>query len=772
MKYLTLDTLADHPKNVRAKTDYPEGSISGLAASIKALGLLQSLVVQMLEDGSYGVLAGRRRMMAMRQLAEAGDLADDFKIPAKVIAKDTDHVTALSLAENTMQEPMAPLDEFEAFAAMIQEGETVDTIATTFGTTARTVKERLRYGLVHSDIRDALRAGNITLDVMKTYACHPCLETQKRVFDGFMADPSQHQTWRVRETLKEQDIRADDPLAIIVLDRYRERGGEMVVGLFEEDTVLKDRALAEAIRGEMLMEAAEKVRVAKGFKWAETRTRIDYAELSAYGRIYTHPLDLDEKDEARLGEIAERLDEIAGLLDEGQHADIDHEALSEEYDTLEEEADTLQNGYVPEQAAHAGIVVALASDGSVRSEMGLVRPEDYEALNALAAEEDAAFEASDETTEDASSETDTALPARTRPAIAAPSTGSTVVGLGGKTGEKPTDPLGADAISAALRADLGVERAHILHAELSDNPDLARDLLDFTVITGVLRVTSCYEMNNIRGMNGSRTHSRPEAIDAGILTDLDNNREALDLSFADSALPRNEQFRSFRELDGDVKAAIMAYAVGAAIDPSLANNNKPGIMEEVAAEAIEDIRALWRPTAANYWSRVSRDHMLALLKAFGLAAEAEEHRNVKKATLAAYMEKLFEQPFATLSEEQRIAVETWTPPGMGTQGDVVFDIEEDDDAVGEDKNAGEPIDPDGSSTYSNLEPGETVIGQNIHGETLIEDTNGVRSALSGGVQVTEPVPVIPGAGIVAPNPSDRKPRFLTVTEEGERKNAA
>ena len=222
-------------------------------------------------------------------------------------------------------------------------------------------------------------------------------------------------------------------------------------------------------------------------------------------------------------------------------------------------------------------------------------------------------------------------------------------------------------------------------------------------------------------------------------------------------------------MDADAKAAIMAYCVGAAVDPGLPNNNpdKESMMEAVASEAIEDIRTLWKPTAANYWSRTTRDHMLALLKAFGLIAEAEEQRNVKKATLAAYMESLFAQPFATLTEEQRLAVETWTPPGMGTQGDVMF---EDDAGVCEDTNAGEMA--EGETAYSNVEDGERVIGQNIDGETLIEDANGVRSVEMGGLLVTEPVPVIPGAGIVAPNHSDRKVRFLTVAEADERKDAA
>ena len=771
MKYLTLDTLVSHPKNVRANTDYPEGSITSLAASINALGLLQSLVVQQLEDGTYGVLAGRRRMMALQQLAAAGDLEPSFKVPCKLIAKDVDHVTALSLAENTMQEPMAPLEEYEAFAAMIGEGETVESIAATFGTTARTVKERLRFGLVHSAIRDAVRAGIITLDTMKAYASHPCLETQKRVFDGMTGGaPHDHQAWRVRNVLAEQDIRADDPLAVMVMDRYRDRGGEMVEGLFDEDTVLKDRALAESIRDEILMDAAEALRVASGFKWCETRARMDYSELSSYGRIYMQAVELDEEGQARLDAIAERLDEIAVAL-ENDDETLDgqgYEVLNEEYEQLEQEADTLQNAYLPEQAAHAGLVVAPASDGGFRVEAGLVRAEDFAALNPP--EPEAASEDTDVDTGDTPEATG---PAPRLPTVSAPSMNATTVGSIGGTKDK-VDPLSPEALSAALRQDLAAERAHILDGELGSKPDLARDVLTFRLAATLLSGSYCGITGmDVRVQKGYRIHTRPEAINADVLSYIEDGHTALDLSFMDASLSDGEKFRAFRALDSEMKARILAACVGSTLDAQLADNkpDRESFMEAVAAEVIADIRTVWRPTVDNYWSRVTRDHMLALLKAFGLVAEAEEHRTVKKATLAKYMESLFAQPFATLTEEQRIVVETWTPPGMGTQGDMAFeDVEGDDPDVCEDTNAKDAA--DGSPTYSNLEPDEKTIGQNTHGETLIEDANGVRSVDVGGVYVTEPVPVIPGAGVVAPSHSERKVRFLTVEEADERKEAA
>ena len=770
MKYLPLDKLADHPKNVRAKTEYSKEGIHALAASIKALGLLQSLVVQQLDDGTYGVLAGRRRMLALIYLKNTTEIPDDFKAPCKIIPKDTDHVTALSLAENTMQEPMAPLDEFEAFAAMIEEGSTVAEIAETFGATVRAVKERLRFGLVHRDIRAAVRAGSITLDVMKAYAAHPCLETQKRVFDGFTREPQDHQAWRVRNVLADQDIRADDPLAVMVMDRYRERGGEMVEGLFEEDTVLKDRALAETIRDEMLMEQAEAIRTAQGFKWAETRPRLDYSELSAYGRIYKQPVEQDEDGEARLAAIAERLDEIAEKIEaEGDALDNEaYEALNDEYEGLEEEAETLQNAYLPDQAARAGVVVAHDGSGGFRIETGLVRPEDY-----------AAWQAENQPADDADTGEaigdemggETLVPAPS-PRISAPSGGATVINSIGGVGAKEVDPLSAAVLSGALTQDLAIERGAIVQAALTEDPDLARDALTYRLACSLL-VSGRYGVSglSVTVQMPWQKHSRPEAQDADTERRIAAAHEALDLTFFDDALTDGEKFRTFRALEPAMKDRILAACIGGMVEPAMAEGrvDRAPFMEAVAAEAVPDIRAVWRPTAANYWSRVTRDHMLALLKAFGLTAEAEEHRTVKKATLAAYMESLFAQPFATLTEEQRIAVETWTPPGMGMQGDMVFEEVEDDlaanDAVGDEA-------PEAPAAYSNLEPDEKTVGQNIHGETLIEDGNGVRSVEVGGVHISEPVPIIPGAGIIAPNPSDRKTRFLTVEEADERREAA
>jgi len=107
---LPLNKLTAWEGNVRKTQN--KASIDELAASIKALGLQQNLVVKK-TGKTFAVVAGGRRLLALQKLAKAGDVAPDFEVPCRITeAKDA---TEISLAENVVRENMHPADEFEAF---------------------------------------------------------------------------------------------------------------------------------------------------------------------------------------------------------------------------------------------------------------------------------------------------------------------------------------------------------------------------------------------------------------------------------------------------------------------------------------------------------------------------------------------------------------------------------------------------------------------------------------------------------------------------------
>ncbi|MBN8910327.1 MAG: ParB N-terminal domain-containing protein, partial [Rhodospirillales bacterium] len=147
--------------NVR-KTDITVG-IDELAQSIKAHGLLQSLVVRKGKRGKFEIVAGQRRYLALKQLADNGDLAKDCTIPC-AIANDELDVGEISLAENVVRAPMHPADQFEAFRTVIDGGATITDVAARFGINEGIVTKRLKLGRLSPVVLAAYRKGDIDLE--------------------------------------------------------------------------------------------------------------------------------------------------------------------------------------------------------------------------------------------------------------------------------------------------------------------------------------------------------------------------------------------------------------------------------------------------------------------------------------------------------------------------------------------------------------------------------------------------------------------------------
>ena len=118
-------------RNVR-KT--PRMSIPELAASIARIGLLQNLIVILSADGEqYEVVAGDRRLTALKLLAKKKRIPADYEVPCLLVADAS--ARTVSLAENVQREAMHPADQFAAFAALVKEGRPVEDIAADFGVT-------------------------------------------------------------------------------------------------------------------------------------------------------------------------------------------------------------------------------------------------------------------------------------------------------------------------------------------------------------------------------------------------------------------------------------------------------------------------------------------------------------------------------------------------------------------------------------------------------------------------------------------------------------
>ncbi|WP_432212093.1 ParB/Srx family N-terminal domain-containing protein [Bosea vestrisii] len=109
------------------------GSTRHSARGDFAVGLRQNLNVMALEGGRYEVVAGGRRLRALKKLAKAGAVAKDVSVPCLVLGEGDDPAE-ISLVENMVRVAMRPCDQFEVFKGLIDgKGMTIETVAERFG---------------------------------------------------------------------------------------------------------------------------------------------------------------------------------------------------------------------------------------------------------------------------------------------------------------------------------------------------------------------------------------------------------------------------------------------------------------------------------------------------------------------------------------------------------------------------------------------------------------------------------------------------------------
>jgi len=637
---VAIGDLVAHPANVRSKSPeaYASENIAHLKASIAVLGLLQPLLVQKV-DGKFGVLAGGRRHAALLELVadkSAKGFTNRTKIDCRLVTDDCDVTTALSLAENITQAPMNAIDEFEAFARMMEvDGQTPETIAKTFGTTVAAVKGRLRYGLIHSDIRAAARAKSITLDTMKAFADHPSQDVQKEVFEALAKEDSYLQAYTVRQALKSRGVQVSDDIGAFVREDYEARGGAIAADLLEEHSVLEDAELVETILLEKLTAAAEKTRAETGFAWADAVIRYDYSAMADYGRVYPGPVEPDEKGQKRVDEITAELEQLQlEMEDEGLEDDA-YNDLYDRVDALEAEARDLQEAYSEDDLARAG-VIASWSNGQVTLHVGLVRPEDK--INA---------------------------PSGTSPATS-----------------RKAD-AGSDEIvyPASLGEDLKTERAMALGAAMAMHPKVTLDLTLFKLVSDVLGTRAVTHAVKVDARKEYRSHAKMDETDGTSLEQVAEAHDALDLTWADEAKSPADQFQLFRALDPGEKAKLVAYATASTTQSCFARSRQSdSLMHDFEIEVMPDIRVHWTPNAALF-NRFKKAWLLKILgEDLGLAQEAMTLASSSKKEIVAFCDKLFAEPFATLTDAQRAAVAKWCPPMMQTTGGATTETEPDENA--------------------------------------------------------------------------------------------
>ena len=620
---INLSKLTPSPANVR-RTGAGAG-IKALAASIQAHGLLQSLVVRPKPSSGgqatdrYEVVAGARRLAALKLLAKGKRIAKGTAVPCRVLDGEGVDGSEASLAENVVRVDMHPADQFEAFAALHECGTGIEDIAARFGVSAHTVRQRLRLAVVSPALIQAYRDEALTLDHLTAFAVTEDAEAQERVF-------GQLQDWQrtpdtIRRLLTHALVPATDRKAIFIgLDAYMAAGGTVQRDLFSEDRGgwIADAALLERLVAERMEREAEAIQ-AEGWKWVALGQE---AQAAAWNlrRVWPSKVALSPEDEARRDELASRYDELAE--EHNRSADDLPEDVAAELDRIDAELGALgdkQDVFRAEDVIRAGVVFTLAVDGSLRIERGYVRPEDEVQPEPETPDEDG-------TEADGTDEVSTDEDAADTPI------GGSVTPIWG--GAVPEDK--APALSATLLAELEAHRTAGLQTAIAGQSELA-----VRVLLHALATDAFYQRY---GETVASFHSYSPALASACPSIADSPARQAMTAVEDGWRTRLPQEHGalwgwLQDQDAPTLLGLLAVCVARTVNAGSRTWTTPEgsqcIAAQVATAAGLDMRQCWTATKESYLGRVPKALIQDAVREGAGAGVAGRIANSKKEVMVA-----------------------------------------------------------------------------------------------------------------------------------------
>lgn len=592
--YLKLSALAVDDANVR-KTDVREG-LAELKASITAHGLLQPLIVRK-QGKKFAVTAGQRRFYALQALQKDGTLAKDYEVHC-IETDASAEATEISLAENTMRLQMHPADQFEAFSQLAAKGISLPDIAARFGYAESTVQKLLKLARVSPKIMDAYRAGELNLEQVQAFACTDDHNRQEEVFDDI--NPEYAEAGEIRDALTpEGDIPATDKRSLYVgIDTYIKAGGKTRNDLFTDSTFLLDAELLDNLATTKLAKSEKKIR-GEGWAWVDIAPDLPYETRNRCGRIY-EKIVLSPEQQKQYDDLQAEAEQLNDAYYESETDEKPDRLVTVE--ELIEEIETTASGYVPEEMALAGCFITIDRHGKIEIDRGYIKPEDKPRLIAFQKAQKA---------ED---------PAAAEAALA----------------EQPKAE--EKGMSASLVEFLTMHRSAALKASLAVSPDIGLAAAVHAIANGIFykgnRAGSC-----LHSFASQQYHSLAKETPANDQLDREESlwRDRIpgDAShFWQWCLDQNR----------DTLIALLTYCTSLTIDAARKKQDKPDSAKfqhaDWLAKALKlDMRDYFTPTAENYFSRISKDMIVADLKEATGKDIPPALLKGKKADLAKYAEK-------------------------------------------------------------------------------------------------------------------------------------
>lgn len=581
-------------------------SIEQLADDIARRTLLQSITVQPVVDangnetGMYEIPAGGRRFRALELLVKQKRLAKTAPIPCVIrmdgIAEED------SLAENIQRAPLHPLDQFRAFLALREKGQSEEEIAAAFFVSVAVVKQRLRLASVSPKLLEIYAEDGMTLDQLMAFTVSGDWERQEQVWERLQSSYTK-EPYAIRRQLTEGAVRASDKRARFIGEAYEAEGGSVLRDLFQGDDGgwLQDVALIDRLVAERLAHEAETIR-AEGWKWIEVAPDFLYGHSFGLRQLRGEEQPLTTEQQAERDTLQAEYERL-----EAEYAEADEvpEAVDNRLGEIEAALGAFDEPAVmfdPAEIGRAGAFVSIDGEGRLRVERGYVRPEDEVPVAA-------ALERGSEVEGDAGS-------AELVAAVAMNSGADGDAVYGDMAVDTAEEDEGIKPLPDRLLTELTAHRTLALRVAVGDRPDIA---LVAALHALCLRLFYSYGLDSCVELD---VKSVGFAAQAPGLNDTPLARTLADRhQFWLARLPKQPEqlWDTLARLDDGSRGELLAHCVGLGVNAvHEAYNRRPRALAHagVLAQAVglDMVAAGWTPTVENYLGRVTKARIVQAVR--------------------------------------------------------------------------------------------------------------------------------------------------------------
>ena len=149
-----IEQVEANPEQPRKR--FEQGDLDDLAASIKEKGVIQPLIVRVLDNGRFQIVAGERRWRAAQR-------AKLHEVPVIIRALSDQEAIEIAIIENVQREDLNSIEEGEGYHLLMQgHGYTQEDLAKVIGKSRSHLANTLRLLKLPKSVQDLVREGALS----------------------------------------------------------------------------------------------------------------------------------------------------------------------------------------------------------------------------------------------------------------------------------------------------------------------------------------------------------------------------------------------------------------------------------------------------------------------------------------------------------------------------------------------------------------------------------------------------------------------------------